>query len=295
MAEINNRIGETNILPPAGMREIYLVGREVDERIVHPGVCQALTTFGITLTGLSEIEAGGAAFRFVRPHPRVGQVLACLGGEGRVWIGGGWVPCGQGQAYLTPAGPFHAYEAVSSSPWRLCWVIFDSSGAVADPTAALDAPHLVEVDPSPLATAIDGLYREAIGGPAAPAMLRLWAEMIRAQAARLMEPEGIDARLRRALALVEAQLDFPWSVAELARRADLSEEHVRRLCQAQLGRSPMRHVTYLRMRHAAALLSSGAYTVGAAAERVGYTNDFAFSTAFKRVMGRPPSVYRAEG
>ena len=54
----------------------------------------------------------------------------------------------------------------------------------------------------------------------------------------------------------------------------------------------MRHITFLRMRQAGALLSSEAYTVEAVAQQVGYDNPFSFSTAFKRETGLSPSQYR---
>jgi AraC-like DNA-binding protein len=54
----------------------------------------------------------------------------------------------------------------------------------------------------------------------------------------------------------------------------------------------MQQVTHLRMRHAAALLSSESYPIIAVAARVGYDNPFAFSAAFKRSIGLAPSAYR---
>jgi AraC-like DNA-binding protein len=54
----------------------------------------------------------------------------------------------------------------------------------------------------------------------------------------------------------------------------------------------MRYVTLLRMRHAAALLASDSYSVEDVARQVGYENAFAFSTAFKRLMGDSPTGYR---
>jgi AraC-like DNA-binding protein len=54
----------------------------------------------------------------------------------------------------------------------------------------------------------------------------------------------------------------------------------------------MKQVAMLRMRHAAVLLAHDAYSVEAVAGRVGYDNPYAFSTAFKRYMGVPPSRYR---
>ena len=278
-------MGETNKY----LRETHNIGPGVRERIVSIDLCPPLRPFGIALVGATD---AADAFRFVRLRPRFAQLLACLSGAGRIWCGDDWVECAEGSLYLTPPGQYHAYEAIGETPWSVCWIQFladDGNGAGG--IAAFPAPRRVEADASALASAVEGLYREAMGA-ADPAMLRLWSEMTHAQAHRLLEPERMDPRLRRALDTMEARLDRPWTVADLARGAGLSPEHVRRLCRLYTGRSPMRHLTHLRMRHAAALLSSGSYSVGAVAAKVGYTNDFAFSTAFRRTMGRPPSAFR---
>ena len=91
---------------------------------------------------------------------------------------------------------------------------------------------------------------------------------------------------------VVAHLADPWSLAKLAREAGYSNEHLRRLCRRQLGRSPMHQVTYLRMRRATELLASTELTIEAIAHEVGYHNPFVFSNAFTKWIGWSPSEYR---
>jgi AraC-like DNA-binding protein len=50
--------------------------------------------------------------------------------------------------------------------------------------------------------------------------------------------------------------------------------------------------TQLRMREAAHQLKQGQDGLAAIASRVGYTSEFAFNRAFRRVMGVPPGEYR---
>lgn len=54
----------------------------------------------------------------------------------------------------------------------------------------------------------------------------------------------------------------------------------------------MQQVSYLRMRHAADLLTSTDYSIESIAREVGYRNQFAFSNAFSRWIGWRPSDYR---
>jgi len=54
----------------------------------------------------------------------------------------------------------------------------------------------------------------------------------------------------------------------------------------------MHQVIFMRMQRAAEILASTDDKVEAVAAAVGYSNSFAFSVAFKRWMGWPPSEFR---
>ena len=265
------------------LRETHTVGERTREWIVSPSLCPALASHGIALAGLSD---AGPGFRFVRPQPRWGQILVCTGGAGWVWLDGTWERCEAGTAYLTPPGVLHAYQTDAPTRWQTCWVQSPDLWLCPSPRSVL-----LTVDAGPLSGAILGLHREAMGAHD-PALLPPWAFLVASYARRLVLPVGGDLRLRRLWEAVGSDLARAWDVPALAAELGVSGEHLRRLCRRDLGRSPMRHVTTLRMRQAGALLSSEAYTVEAVAQQVGYDNPFAFSTAFKRETGVSPSQYR---
>ncbi len=271
-------IGDTNIT----LRETHIIGPDTREQIVSAALCPALTPYHISLAGLTE---AGPGFALTRPNPPWGQILACTGGGGWVWVDPAWERCGAGQAYITPPHTLHAYRAEKQSPWSLCWV--QSSGEWLHG----GRPLLLPADTGPLSEAVSGLHREAMH-PLDPALLTPWAFLVSSYARRMVQPAGGDPRLRRLWDTVSADLAAPWTVDILARLLSLSPEHLRRLCHQHLTVSPMRHVSVLRMRRAAALLASESYTVEAVARLVGYDNPYTFSTAFKRQMGAPPSAYR---
>lgn len=272
-------ISNNNITP----REMHIVGSSTREWIVSVALCPALAAHDITLAGMTE---AGPDFCFVRADPSVSQLLACTGGVGWVWGDNGWERCEAGQIYITPSSAFHAYRADSAVPWKLCWVQSRGNWLYLD-----DRPHLLPGETGPLASAVCGLHREVMQ-PAEPGLVPSWAFLVSAYARRLVQPGGGDPRLRRLWESVNTDLAAPWTVEELARQVSLSPEHLRRLCRAELSVSPMRHVTALRMRRAAAYLASESYTIEAVARLVGYDSPYAFSTAFKRRMGVPPSEYR---
>jgi AraC-like DNA-binding protein len=101
-----------------------------------------------------------------------------------------------------------------------------------------------------------------------------------------------DPQLGRAVAAVVRDPGRPWSVASLARAAAMSRSAFSARFSAQVGEAPMGWVARVRMRHAAAVLAEGAVPIALLAEQLGYRSEAAFSRAFKRVVGIPPSAAR---
>jgi AraC-like DNA-binding protein len=265
------------------IRETHIIGSETREWIVSSSLCPALQHHDISLVGLTEADSD---FQFRRFDPQGSQIIACTEGFGWVWLENQWMPCQAGQVYVTPPHVFHAYHSDARSPWKLCWV--QSSG---NWLYLGERPRLLSADPGPLSEVISGLHREVMQS-AETTLLPPWAFLIYSYALRLVRPGCGDPRLRFLWERVGEDLAAPWTAEELARLIGFSPEHLRRLCKTHLALSPMRHVTALRMRRASALLASESYTVEAVAHLVGYDNPYAFSTAFKRHMGMPPSEYR---
>jgi len=278
-------ISDTNIeLCETHLHETHTVGPDTREQIVSAVLCPVLLPHQISLAGLTE---AGLGFRFMRSDPAWGQILACTGGSGWVWIEGNWERCAAGQVYITPPHTRHAYRTDACSRWSLCWV--QSSG---EWLQTAGRPALVPADPGPLANAIAGLHRETILSSDA-LLLTPWASLVYAYARQIVRPGGGgDPRLQKLWERVGTDLAAPWTVETLARCVAVSPEHLRRLCRRHHAASPMRHIAGLRMRRAAALLAAESYTVEAVARLVGYENPYTFSTAFKRQMGAPPSAYR---
>ena len=123
-------------------------------------------------------------------------------------------------------------------------------------------------------------------------MIQHWTDLIHHYVLRFAQAMQQDDRLRLLWKRVAAHLAEDWTLARLAHEAGYSNEHLRRLCRHQLGRSPMHQVTYLRMRRAAELLATTPLTIEAIARDVGYHNPFVFSNAFTKWIGWRPSNYR---
>lgn len=270
------------------LRETHIVGTETREQVVSPTNCPALALYRIRLAGISYALP---PFRFVRHQPAMSQLLVCLAGSGQVWMDEQWQECSAGMAYVTPTGAFHAYYASSDEPWHIYWLMYDEHEESISATVA-GRPALLRVEPAELGRALEGLYHEYMG-PGEEAVMLQWTQLIHVYAQRMMGEKHSDPRLLELFKTVDANLAYPWQSEELAARAGMSCEHLRRLCLQHFGLSPMKQVTKMRMQRAMALLSSDSETIESIALRVGYQNPFAFSNAFKRHTHMPPSAYRA--
>jgi AraC-like DNA-binding protein len=91
---------------------------------------------------------------------------------------------------------------------------------------------------------------------------------------------------------VNKDLKRAWTVENLAEGLGMSASHFHRICRQQAGVPPMRMVTRLRMERAQELLILYDDPVRVIAEMVGYRNEFAFFTAFRRFSGVTPRQFR---
>ena len=103
---------------------------------------------------------------------------------------------------------------------------------------------------------------------------------------------GVADRLRDLIDLVLASLDERGADGPaLARRASFSRDHLDRMLSAATGETPVALRRRLLLERAAWQLRTGAATASEAAAAAGYGSLAAFSRAFARAYGEPPSAY----
>ncbi len=253
-------------------------------------VCAALAQHDIEHAG---IVRAGPGYRIVRTRQLTAYFMACVNGEGRVRVDGRWRRFTPGMGCLLPSHTRNEFHAVGTRPWEFCYVCYLHPPGHPEILTA-EAPVMARFDADPLRWAIEGLRAEQLGA-ASPALAHYWVELIHGYVLRFAHPFRGQDRLQRLWQSVAAQPAEEWSLDRLARQAHCSREHLRRLCLRELGRSPIQQVTYLRLQRAAELLASTSMKVEEVGQTVGYENAFAFSTAFKKGVGWPPSDYRIRG
>lgn len=272
--------------PHSDLSETHIVGERTRFDTVYAEQCEALRRHQIAHVGIGDAAAPYRVVRMDLP----GAYLHCsLEGEGKVLLDGRWRDHRTGMMSFAPAHALHAFHALPGTTWRVCWVRYTPTSARSLPAAM--APILAPFDPGPLGYAILGLHAEmANGGDLGSCTL--FVDAIERYVSRFSEPWRRDERLAAVWTEVQKALDYPWTLKRLAAIAGVSCEHLRRICQSSLGRSPMKQLLMLRMEQAAHLLTVSDHTVEAIAHAVGYDNPFAFSNMFKMIMGSRPSAYR---
>jgi AraC-like DNA-binding protein len=103
-----------------------------------------------------------------------------------------------------------------------------------------------------------------------------------------------DPLIGRALAALHRSPARDWTIESLARNVGLSRSALAERFTQFVGTPPMQYLANWRMQLAANHLLSGTESVALIAGRVGYESEAAFSRAFKKMVGKPPSQWRAQ-
>src|SRR5256885_119327 len=101
-----------------------------------------------------------------------------------------------------------------------------------------------------------------------------------------------DPFVGKALSLMHGKPAHDWTIEELAKEVALSRSVLAERFTDLVGMPPMHYLAKWRMQIAAGLLSGGNTNMATIAAEVGYGSEAAFSRAFKKSVGVPPSAWR---
>lgn len=99
-------------------------------------------------------------------------------------------------------------------------------------------------------------------------------------------------KLRRVLGYIDANLDRPITLGELAELAHLSPYHFARVFKHSTGRSPYDHVRWRRITRSTALVARSELKMAEISVSTGFANAAHFSSAFQRAAGISPLQFR---
>ncbi|WP_149083841.1 MULTISPECIES: helix-turn-helix domain-containing protein [Microbacterium] len=166
-----------------------------------------------------------------------------------------------------------------------------------------ELPRLIIVDETPVLSTVTGLLKEQIGSEGSRAGLFPKLTEVAATAAVLAwiaaspAPPGwiggiAHPRIGAVLTALHRDPARSWTVAEMAALAHLSRSAFAKTFRDVVGTTPSAHLARWRMAHAMEILDEAPDTpLKEIAERLGYSDEFALSTAFKRRFGVSPRHY----
>ncbi|MCM6778674.1 AraC family transcriptional regulator [Nocardia sp. CDC159] len=209
-----------------------------------------------------------------------------------------------GDLVLLARGDEHALRALTPARWITGTFLVDETVAapllsVLPATIALSAAvpgrEWLEISLRSL------VFELTDPGPGTAVMISrvldlLFVHALRAWSARDATPGWLTAAMDPALAPVLTAIHRdpvrPWTVPELAALAHLSRTTFAERFTRRLGRSPAAYVADRRLARAADLLRSTSTPISDIAHRIGYDSEAAFTRAFRRHYGQPPSRWR---
>jgi AraC-like DNA-binding protein len=103
-----------------------------------------------------------------------------------------------------------------------------------------------------------------------------------------------DPYVGRALTALHERPERDWTIEALAQAAALSRSAFAERFVQFVGQPPMQYLTNWRMQLATNYLRNGTESIASVANRVGYDSEAAFSRAFKKAVGSPPSEWREQ-
>lgn len=134
------------------------------------------------------------------------------------------------------------------------------------------------------------LYVESLANTLAVHLLRHYAFDVKVEA---NVGHALPARmLRRVVEYIDAHLDQRLTLEQMARQTGYSAFHFSRLFKQATRRSPHQYVLEQRVRRAKALLKTSRTPAAEIAFEVGFSSQSHLVTAFKKVVGVTPKIYR---
>ena len=233
------------------------------------------------------------------------EVCLVLGGAGRYVHGEGEYPLRAGDVFTADPGVVHEISSHATRDLEL-WFLTLGVQRLEGPVAGIE-DAVVERYLSGHRTHAGGgtglarflpLIEEGLAGldraSAGMAARYLALGMLQALAGAPAESPSVQAQdpVDLALAAIDARLDRPLGVEEVAAAVGLSPRALRRRFAARLGVGVAEEINHRRMRRAAHLLLMG-FSTAEAGRQVGIDAPAQFTRSFERAMGVAPKAFQA--
>ncbi|WMC94457.1 AraC family transcriptional regulator [Kineothrix sp. MB12-C1] len=103
-----------------------------------------------------------------------------------------------------------------------------------------------------------------------------------------------DSLVSHAIRLIDAEYNTLEGIYEVAKRLNISQEHLARNFKIEQGVTPIKYLTNIRIQAAINMLLSTTNTIKVIAENCGFSNSNYFSKVFKKYVHLSPEKYREQ-
>ena len=240
-------------------------------------------------------DPGGICGPYLQPNI---QFVIIHAGEAELTVVGRRHELGPDRAALLRIGGTHLFEFSRHQSTRHFWCSFDKEVLAASVVDRLRAAPLT----TPLSARMRSIFEMALsvpreGGEEVDGLLEGLGAAFAHEYLLQTTMDSTDGTVHpeslvRALVCVERRFAESWTVASLAREANVSPNHLIRLFRTHLGETPAARLWRSRVRHGVELLRDTGLGVKEIAHRCGFKTPFHFSRMVAKFHGKPPRELR---
>lgn len=233
--------------------------------------------------------------------PPFGSIGLILEGTGTIRVNDVEIHPSKGQLYLLPAKTTQVFFTDPDHPYRKYYCHFELSCQGADLFELIRLPFCVNAKDFDTAAALFEKMIRACEGNDITSVIRAkqslfdllvyYMECCPKGSISLYE-NNIDTPLNNAIDFAEHHLDSSVTVQKMAEIAGYHPSHFTKLFQKRLGITPVQFIILKKKERAIELLTDTDLPISSIAESLGFSNQFYFSSFFKKQTGMNPSEYR---
>jgi AraC-like DNA-binding protein len=228
--------------------------------------------------------------------------IYCAEGNGWCEIAGRRHEVTRNQLLVVPASTPHVYGAEKKAPWTIHW--FHAVGS--NVPIYLDRLGVTREKPVvPLGGGVQlfSLFEDVLEGLehgftithliyAAHSLTHLMGLILRHKDEFGYGETTVRERVAKSIEFMKSHLNEPLKVATLAALVNLSRSHYTTLFKRVTGYAPLSYLNHLRMQRAVQLLNTTDLSIKRISDQLGFSDQFYFSRAFRKMHNHSPSEHR---
>jgi AraC-like DNA-binding protein len=228
--------------------------------------------------------------------------IYCAEGNGWCEIAGRRHGVTQNQLLVVPASTPHVYGAGKKRPWTIHW--FHAVGSnVPIYLERLGVTAEKPVVPLGGDVQLFSLFEDVLEGLehgftithliyAAHSLTHLMGLILRHKDEFAYGETTVPERVGRSVEFMKSHLREPLKIATLAALVNLSRSHYTTLFKRVTGYAPLSYLNHLRMQRAVQLLNTTDLSIKRISDQLGFSDQFYFSRAFRKMHNHSPSEHR---